>query len=238
MIFERDNLYNFVCELLTRTLNDYNIVGTGMFVVSVDENNISKLRIVTASHVAKTTTLLTNIILANNDGKSMEIPLSQLGDIKYPKHHSEADISVFPIITTNDVLKLLQGRFFPYNHFNLEKRCVSRDVELTSIGFPKGIGTQDYFSPLSYRTFASSAFITYPRADESIFQTFFFSENPSTGGYSGRPVFNLGYVYIDVMCITKAQTICYGFVHGNISDKTGGKITMVTPAFYLKDLID
>ena len=58
------------------------------------------------------------------------------------------------------------------------------------------------------------------------------------GGYSGCPVFDLGYSTNGVMEITKGKTICHGIMHGTMSDNTDGKIAMVTPSFYLKDLID
>ena len=39
------------------------------------------------------------------------------------------------------------------------------------------------------------------------------------------------------MTRTKEKTWCHGIMHGTMSDDTGGKIALVTPAFYLKDII-
>lgn len=50
-------------------------------------------------------------------------------------------------------------------------------------------------------------------------------------------MFDLGYSTNGVMQITKERTRCHGIMHGTMSDTTGGKIALVTPAFYLKDLI-
>jgi hypothetical protein len=64
-------------------------------------------------------------------------------------------------------------------------------------------------------------------------------ESPSVGGYSGGPVFDLGYQIVGVMTTTtgSGKTICHGLIHGTISDDTGGKMAAVTPAFYLSDLL-
>jgi hypothetical protein len=68
--------------------------------------------------------------------------------------------------------------------------------------------------------------------------SFFCLENPSVGGYSGGPVFDLGYSTNGVLEIKKDKTLCHGIMHGTMGDNTGGKIAMVTPAFYLKDIIE
>lgn len=122
--------------------------------------------------------------------------------------------------------------------FHLEETVVSRDCELTSIGFPHGLGTSGMFSPLTYRSYASSGFITLNRFDIGTPCIFFLLENPSVGGYSGCPVFDLSYMVVGGMTVTKDKTRCYGIMHGTISDETGGKLAAVTPAYYLKDLIE
>ncbi len=108
---------------------------------------------------------------------------------------------------------------------------------MTCIGFPQGLGIDKYFCPFTFRSYASSGLVTLNRADTNTQSTFFCLENPSVGGYSGCPVFDLGYETNGTMIVTRDQTWCHGFMHGTISDNTGGKIAMVTPAFYLKDLI-
>jgi hypothetical protein len=62
-------------------------------------------------------------------------------------------------------------------------------------------------------------------------------ENPGVGGYSGGPVFDLGYMVVGVMTTTKEITICHGIMHGTLNDQTGGKIALVTPTYYLNDII-
>lgn len=125
----------------------------------------------------------------------------------------------------------------PYDHINDSDIPASRDDELTVIGFPHGLGVQGKFSPLTFRSYASSAFLTLPRADTKTPSDFFCLENPSVGGYSGGPVFDMGYEKMGCATATKEKTVLHGIVHGTMSDETGGKIALITPMLYIKDLI-
>lgn len=237
MIIKRDDAFRVVCELLTPKSPTEATVGTGVFVESPAGKDKIYGWIVTANHVAKETNVNTQIILANEDGTAAVLPLALFGNIASWRHHSVADISAFQIMFNNNNQHYLKNRFFPYDHFNLKKQVVSRDYELTSIGFPKGLGTSGSFSPFTFRSYASSGFVTLQRADTKTNSEFFCLENPSVGGYSGCPVFDLGYETNGIMTSSRGKTWCHGIMHGTMIDKTGGKIAMVTPAFYLKDII-
>ena len=237
MIITRDEAFKAVCELRTPLSASRFNVGTGMFVSSTEGTNLIRGWIVTASHVARETTNSSQIVIATQDGKAKSLPLSIFGSISNWSHHPIADISVLPIFFNDENIKFMENRFFPLDHFNLERAPVSRDFELTAIGFPHGLGIDGAFSPFTFRSYASSGFVTLKRADTNVLSDFFCLENPSVGGYSGCPVFDLGYSTNGVMQITKERTWCHGIMHGTMSDNTGGKIAMVTPAFYLKDLI-
>ncbi|SHM37576.1 hypothetical protein [Fibrobacter sp. UWB7] len=139
--------------------------------------------------------------------------------------------------TTSNIQFLNGRKFLPMDHFNLKQESVSRDFELTCIGFPRGLGTEGLFSPFTFRSFASSGFFRYPRFDTKQECIFFCLENPSVGGYSGGPILDLGYSTNGVFEMKKEKTLCHGIMHGTMCDDTGGKIAMVTPAFYLKDVI-
>ena len=238
MIINRDDAFKVVCELRTPLSESQYNVGTGMFVSSPAAENKNRGWILTPSHVACQTTNFTQIIIATKGGKSESLPLSMFSKTTDWKYHKTADISILPIYFTDENMKFMENRFFPLSHFNLEHKPVSRDYELTAIGFPHGLGTEGSFSPFTFRSYASSGFVTLNRADTKTLSEFFCLENPSVGGYSGCPVFDLGYSTNGVMQITKERTWCHGIMHGTMSDNTGGKIAMVTPAFYLKDLIE
>ncbi len=229
MIIKRDDIFRVVCDFLG--------IGTGMFVSSPFNSEFSLGWIITASHIAIKTNNNTKIVISSDEGKAIQLPLEMFGNISEWRHHPIADISAFPIFKTPENDKFLLNRILPYEHLFLEEKTVSRDYELTSIGFPLGLGTEDYFSPLSFRSHASSGFITMPRADTNTLSTFFCLENPSVGGYSGCPVFDLGYETSGTSTVYRKQTWCHGIMHGTLLDDTGGKIAMVTPTFYLKELL-
>ena len=238
MIIRRDDAFMAVCELRTPVSPSKFSIGTGMFVSSSAGDNKIFGWIVTANHVAIDANDTTEIIIATRDGKATSLPLKMFGNLSNWRHHPVADISVFQIHFSPTNEQFMRNRFFPFDHFNLEKQVVSRDFELTSIGFPHGLGVNGSFSPFTFRSYASSGFVTLNRADTHTPSDFFCLENPSVGGYSGCPVFDLGYSTNGVMETTKDKTVCHGIMHGTMSDNTGGKIAMVTPSFYLKDLID
>ncbi len=236
MILKRDEAFRAVCELRTPNSDGGISIGTGMFVSSSAEYNRVNCWIVTASHVARYTNESTQIVIASKEDKAQILPLTMFGDKVNWRHHSVADISVFEI-DVSPIIGFMENRCFPYDHINLLRQTVSRDYELTSIGFPHGLGIDGSFSPFTFRSYASSGLVTLSRADTHTLSDFFCLENPSVGGYSGCPVFDLGYSTNGVMTITKEKTWCYGFMHGTMSDATGGKIAMVTPSFYLRDLL-
>ncbi len=55
---------------------------------------------------------------------------------------------------------LLPQRFLPLAMLCADKRAPSRDVILTSVGFPLGLGAVGYFSPLTSESKASSGLLT------------------------------------------------------------------------------
>ncbi|PKI16011.1 trypsin-like peptidase domain-containing protein [Colwellia sp. 12G3] len=231
MILKRDQTFQVVFNLRTPVHNG-DSVGTGIFVVKDDVPYL-----VTATHVATTTNLSTRIVISDSAGNSTSLNLTDFNQNISWSNHPEADVSVLPIIMSAKIAPHMNGRFFPFDHFHTAKTPVSRDYELTSVGFPNGLGATGMFSPLTYRSYASSSFITFNRADTQTPSVFFLLENPSVGGYSGCPVFDLGYMVVGAMTTTKDKTLCYGIMHGTISDNTGGKLAAVTPAYYLSDLM-
>jgi hypothetical protein len=134
-------------------------------------------------------------------------------------------------------LDLLDKRCFPFDHIEGKESFLSRDIEITCVGFPNGLGVSGRFSPFTFRSYISSGIITLNRADTKTPSDFFCLESPSIGGYSGGPVFDLGYQVTGAMTTTKDKTRLLGIMHGTISDNTGGKIAAVTPAKYILEII-
>jgi hypothetical protein len=57
----------------------------------------------------------------------------------------------------------------------------SRDVTLTVMGYPLGIGTAGFVSPIAIETKAASGFVTLLRADTKQPATFILLQSPSVG---------------------------------------------------------
>jgi len=230
MIFKRDELFKYVCSLSTLNNNGIKDVGTGFFVF---HNN--SLYLITATHVAVKTMINTILVLSDNLGKSTEFKLIDVANDRFFQH-KVADICLIKI--NENYSELFKDRGFPSEQIHNNETPPSRDVELTSIGFPQGLGVENYFSPLSYRSHAASSFINLNRFDNNEQCTFFVLENPAMAGYSGCPIFDMGYVTYGNMIINGEKTICYGIMHGTLFDATGGKIAAVTPSCYLINLLN
>ena len=195
--------------------------------------------LLTAKHVADCITINGMIVIKGAGDRPIVIPIRQLVSTAGPtwKPHHEADIAAFEISPQDQATHtVLQQRFLQLEFFLEKKAAPQRELFLTSIGFPLGLGTDGYFSPLTFESKASSGLLTLPRADTHTPQAFFALENPSVGGYSGCPVVDLS-VFKSGPVTTYGSGPCfYGVMHGTISDHTGGKIAPVTPSLYVHEL--
>ena len=233
MILTRDSAFKVVFNLRTPISPTEEDVGTGIFISKSD----NELFLVTASHVAKSCNINTKVILSDQNGSSKVFNLLDFNSQLAWIHHPIADVCALQIKPNEVIASELVSRFFPYQQLNATQSAPSRDDELTCVGFPSGLGVNGNFSPLTYRSFASSSILNLRRSDSFVNCDFFLLENPSTGGYSGCPVFDLGIIVNGGMTITKDVAICHGIMHGTMSDKTGGKLAIVTPAYYLTQII-
>jgi hypothetical protein len=211
-------------------------VGTGTLIVFSERPFI-----LTAKHVADDITINGKIVVMGEGDKPLVIPIKKLvanSKLEW-KNHSEADIAIFEITPQDEqTSSILQQRFLPLEFFSKVKAAPSRDLFLTSIGFPLGLGIHEHFSPLTFESKASSGLLSLPRADTKTIQTFFALENPSVGGYSGCPVVDLSIFKAGSMATYGDGTCFYGVMHGTISDDTGGKIALVTPSYYVHELFN
>lgn len=232
MILTRDQTFRFVFNIRTPLPQGKESVGTGMFVVKGE-----KFYMLTATHVAITCNKSTVVVISDMQGNASSISLQSFNKMLNWTHHPIADISFLDVQLNSETQSILINRFLPFDHFDITRAYISRDVELTTVGFPHGLGAQGMFSPLTYRSYASSALISLNRFDTNKPCEFFLLENPSVGGYSGGPVFDLGIMIVGSMTVMKEKTVCAGLIHGTISDETGGKLAAVTPSYYLNGFI-
>jgi len=235
-IYNREQVSPSVCNLRQPLPGDKAKSATGFFLVV--EN---RLYLVSASHVAKELKEDAEIVISDSRSKPIILTWGQLTgshDVPCWKDHSEADMSIAELSPDKDTLAKLEGRFLPLELFPCDIEPPNRDLVLTSVGFPLGLGTSGHFSPLTFESKASSALLTLDRFDTGTPCTFFILQDPSIGGYSGCPVFDLSVVKVGAITTTGCGTVCYGITHGTISDQTGGKMAAVTPSYYVHDLME
>lgn len=94
-----------------------------------------------------------------------------------------------------------------------------------------------HFSPLTFDSRASSGFLTLPRADTDTACTFFLLQDPTVGGHSGCPAFDISVRDMGAFRTHGSGTKRHGVTHCTIYDDTGGKLAAVTPSFYLAEML-
>lgn len=233
IIVTADQLAITVVNLRKEISPGKEITGTGSFIEKGNE-----LYIITASHVSKAMDDSSYVIIQGKNNLPIKIELKKLANPIKWIDHPVADLSILKLNPEKLIMETyLQERFIPFSMIDISKNAIPRNIQLTIIGFPLGLGSNGFFSPLTYRTFPSSSLITLNRFDNQTPQNFIILENPSIGGYSGGPVYDLSIIESGIMKLTGNGTKLHGFIHGTISDETGGKLSAITPAYYLTDLL-
>ncbi len=207
-------------------------IGSG-FLVRKDNSSF----IVTASHVAKEIGRSIRIILPRKDGHADKAGFKNVEWIESPT----ADVALAKVTLTNpEHLRIFLNRSVPILLLSARPLPPSRDITLTVMGYPLGLGVSGYVSPLSLETKAASGFITLNRFDNDMPATFILLQDPSIGGLSGGPVFDTGKSFFSSgrqMQVREGVSVV-GIIHGVISDKTGGKFAAVVPATEIVKLIE
>lgn len=213
-------------------------VGTGIFV-----GKGNKLLLFTAEHVARDMKNDAQLILRGDKDLPISLTINQVctidstGSIPWT-FHAIADVAMLELKIDQALINsTFQNRFLPADNIFPNKTTVSRNLELTVIGFPLGLGAVGHFSPFTFRSHASSGLITLARFDNQKPCDFFILENPGMGGYSGGPIFDLSIYKHGAMTTVGTGTFLHGLMHGTIPDQTGGKLAAVTPASYIIELL-
>jgi hypothetical protein len=243
-IIERTSFNNKTYEILLRDPETGDVqpkksldVATGLLVA---DNKI--LYLVTADHVAKKTSIDTEIIVKENRDIPYSFELTTLtGVTESPKwiSHDTADIAVLKLEPDPSLKPILREHFLPLSFIQKELVLPDRAKPLIMLGFPPGLVVEEYFSPLSRVTKISSGLLTLNRFDTETPHVSFLLDNPGIGGYSGAPIFELPGTYLKGESIITSKTVsCIGFVHGTHGDKSGGEMAVITPAAKVVELIE
>ena len=233
-----DELSSTVAFLSEKITDDEMKYGTGFFVA-----NGTKMYLVTAEHVAKFLTVNSTLTIRTTGDIPLSINFSDIVGSKTNLNwsfHEEGDVGILPLSPNDNVIQQLEKHFIPISYIYSKNKSVSREVTLTILGFPLALGRQGSFSPISRETKPASGFLVLNRFDNKKPATFFITQDPSIGGFSGAPVFDtkLPLQRTSSLTIRSGKPMIVGITHGTLNDTTGGKLGAITPSYQLKELIE
>lgn len=198
--------------------------GTGFFT----ETEEGKVFLVTAAHLARDTTINTDIWVRNiTTGLPTSFKINQLNAMVMWLYHPLADIAILEVDNNNQLdlsTYIMPISFFESNFNNVPER----ETVLTMYGMP------DVYTDLEFAPFtcdsnpASNLWVSFFDVTGSLFKCFML-DKPSTQGFSGGPVISFH---------KSNSPTCYGLIHGTRQDNTGGKLAIVVHSAYLFELID
>lgn len=207
-------------------------IGTGFLVVQND-----RLVMFTAAHVAKGLTPDSAAIVKRDGHEAVKVTLGDLTGWHYELHweglrpHDAAAVALRP---TAALEKLVRTNAVPASA--MEGPSPSRDIDLVVLGFPMGLGLQGgSFSPVSRETRLAAGPLDFGSG-----VTLLLLQDPSIGGYSGAPVFDLRKPVTEPgggIVFRERELRCVGLVSGTISDVTGGKLAAVVPSSVLLGIL-
>ena len=220
---KKNDMFRHIVAIRTAKNNSI-FGGTGFFVKADDE----KTFLVTATHVARDTTINTDIWVRDLvTGFPSAFKINQLNKMVMWLYHPIADIAILEVENNNDIdlsLYVLPITFFECNFANIPER----ESIVTMYGMPD-VYTNLEFAPFTCDSYpASNLWISYFEVTGSPFNCFML-DKPSTQGFSGGPV--VSFANSDI-------PICYGIIHGTRQDNTGGKLAIVVHSAYLFELIE
>lgn len=212
--------------LLYQNFEKYNKFGTGTII-----NHKNRYFLITATHVAKELKKDSRIVIETKGNTSITLDLRYLTkdmNLKW-MDHPEADVSIIQLFPYNsDIEQRFKKCSFPSFLIYKEKINLSKEQNVIFFGFPIKDFEKNQFSLISIYANLSSGLIKGIRSDNNKGCYFFFLDKPSMDGFSGGSVFSL---------YTKSKMLI-GIVHGTTSDKTGGKLAIITPSFYIWELLE
>jgi hypothetical protein len=220
--------------LSRKTSETENKMGTATIV-----NKDSQYYFITAEHVAKDMDKESVIVFHLANDKPLIVNLTEFTEnskISWINHKS-ADISILKIkLPRNiDLRERIVLHSFPVEQIYNGKQLPSRSADITYFGYPVIDLELEHFSALSFSSKISSGLITQKRADKNIKSNFFYLNKPSIQGCSGSGVYYS--VSNDAMYVGGNKTILIGIMHGTKGDNTGGKLAVITPSYYIFDLL-
>jgi hypothetical protein len=148
-----------------------------------------------------------------------------------------AEIIPNPLAT----VEALESFAFPSTMLLQTQASLKHTDLLTCFGFPDDPrnSVDNNFAIFNFKAYPATVLMTARRYDLPKVSQMFYLDEPSVQGYSGGPVINFGYqdVGSGIRMSTSSPTIIVGFMQGTRGDATGGKMSAVTPSWYLFDIM-
>lgn len=214
-------------------------IGSG-FVIKYNNRDY----LVTAKHVAKFLLPTGEIVMNLPGDKSASITFQWLSNQKIIKgahwfHHPKADISIHPIVYNNnfDILSIPEDL---YPKQNVEIKLLKSAY---IFGFPLGLGVLEKLNPVAKEAKVASKLTTIDNPSIPADLNFIFLDQALSQGYSGAPVFYIedimSGVKIDNQQMKGGEKLHFlGLQSSALSDKTGGKISLVVPISYVWEIFE
>lgn len=207
------------------------ISGTG-FLISYN----NRIYLVTAAHIAKNLSNKSEVIWNTASGISSKFTFEELQKgIPYSKwfFHPSEDIAIHPFGFSEKSEHIL----VPNEMFETKDEVIPLGTKVYILGFPLNLGIHDILSPISKKAEIASWITTIDNPGIKPTSKFILLDEALAQGFSGAPVF----VSPEPQMINNGLTIgtpikLIGIQSMAISDKTGGKISLVVPIFCLNDI--
>jgi hypothetical protein len=229
-LLNADELYNKVVLLSDISRN---IIHTGTGFLLTSENQYF---LITAKHVADLLKIETSeIFFKGLNPKAIGFKLKNfLSKQIVSGFNDQSDFFILKLEPFDSISsETLKKSSLDSDMLANNRESIDRKMDVLVMGYP--IFDLDNFSPITFKSYFSSALLNIKIKDLTKPCFCYLLENPSMAGFSGGPVF------VGVKDRASAQlvkTLIIGIVTGTTFDNTGGKFAIITPAFHLLDLVN
>lgn len=207
------------------------IEGTGFI---TEHNGFHYL--VTAKHVAQNIKPTTEIIMNDRFGKTIEVTFefleSLIPSMKW-SYHPSADIAIHPFGIKDEMNIAVLGA----STFLTSEISVPLLTDSYIFGFPLGQGITSMISPIAQQAHIASWITTVNRPTIPKELKFILLDQALAQGYSGAPVF-VNAPTTNILIGTPYPLVFIGIVSSVVPDQTGGKLSLVVPVQYLRELFE
>lgn len=206
--------------------------GTGFLI-----SHHKQIYLVTASHIARNMSNKAEIIWNTASGKVKFFTFEELQN-GLPSSmwffHRSADIAVHPFGFTEKPGHI----FVPEEVFASEDDIIPLGTKVYVLGFPLNLGIKEILSPISKKAEIASWLTSIDFSTIQPNLKFILLDEDLATGYSGAPVFISPEPQIrdNAFVVGGIQSTLIGIQSMTISDKTGGKMSLVVPISYLHEI--